>query len=197
MVPIIDDSLIPGTILKKADMGNVTGKEFLSKIFFISDGVMIAEIRRISGLDSSTLQNWTKRGWLENSKLKRYSEDQVAHILIINMLRSCMQLDRIAFLIRYINGSVNDRSDDIICASRLYDYICRILGRLTGEGSRSVEDIRDCIAAEISDYEETVTGARKRLAKGLEIIVIAYYATLLKRRSDILLDELAGKKETI
>lgn len=197
MIPMIDDSLIPGTILKKADMGNVTGMEFLSKIFFISDGVMITEIRHISGLDSSTLQNWTKRGWLENSKLKRYDIDQVAHILIINMLRSCMQLDRITFLIRYINGGVNDRSDDIICYSRLYDYICRILGKLTGENGRSVEEIRDCIASEIADYEEKVTGARKRLAKGLEIIVIAYYATLLKRRSDILLDELAGKKETI
>ena len=108
----IGDGKIPGTILKKSDMGNVTGLEFLSKIFFITDGVMIAEIRRIAGLDTSTLQNWTKRGWMENSKCKRYTINQVAHILIINMLRSCMSLDRIAFLIRYINGNVNDRSDD-------------------------------------------------------------------------------------
>ncbi len=186
----IRDSMIPGTILKKSDMGNVTGLEFLSKIFFISDGVMIAEIRRISGLDTSTLQNWTKRGWLENSKCKRYNIDQVAHILIINMLRSCMQLDHIAFLIRYINGSVNDRSDDIICASRLYDYICRILERLTGEETLALQNIRDCISETIVDYEEAVTGARKRLLKGLEIIVIAYYASLLKHRSDALFDNL-------
>ena len=183
------DGMIPGTILKKSEMGNVTGLEFLSKIFFISDGVMIAEIRRISGLDTSTLQNWTKRGWLENSKLKRYNMDQVAHILIINMLRSCMQLDRIAFLIRYINGNVNDPSDDIICDSQLYDYICRILERLTGDVA--VQNIRECIDATLADYEERVTGARKRLSKGLEVIVIAYYASLLKGRSDELLENLA------
>ncbi|MBO4979329.1 MAG: DUF1836 domain-containing protein [Clostridia bacterium] len=188
----ICDGRIPGTILKKSDMGNVTGLEFLSKIFYISDGVMIAEIRRISGLDTSTLQNWTKRGWLENSKLKRYDIDQVAHILIINMLRSCMQLDRIAFLIRYINGSVNDRSDDIICYSRLYDYVCRILERLTDD--TPVQNIRACIEETIEDYEEKVTGARKRLSKGLEIIVVAYYAVLLKQRSDHLLDSLTGKE---
>ena len=182
------DGMIPGTILKKSDMGQVTGLDFLSKIFYISDGVMIAEIRRISGLDTSTLQNWTKRGWLENSKLKRYNMDQVAHILIINMLRSCMQLDRIAFLIRYINGNVNDRSDDIICPSRLYDYICRILERLTDDVA--VQNIRECIEGVLSDYEEKVTGARKRLSKGLEIIVIAYYASLLKGRSDALLENL-------
>lgn len=188
----ICDGRIPGTLLNKSDMGNVTGLEFLSKIFYISDGVMIAEIRRISGLDTSTLQNWTKRGWMENSKLKRYDIDQVAHILLINMLRSCMQLDRIAFLIRYINGSVNDRSDDIVCYSRLYDYVCRILERLTDD--TPVQNIRACIEETIEDYEETVTGARKRLSKGLEIIVVAYYAVLLKQRSDHLLDSLTGKE---
>ena len=187
----IGDGKIPGTILKKSDMGNVTGLEFLSKIFFITDGVMIAEIRRIAGLDTSTLQNWTKRGWMENSKCKRYTINQVAHILIINMLRSCMSLDRIAFLIRYINGNVNDRSDDIICASRLYDYICRILDKLSVDG---VSNVKDCIAATIADYEETVTGARKRLSKGLEIIVIAYYASLLKQESDAMIDGLTGKE---
>lgn len=184
----IHDGMIPGTILKKSEMGNVTGIDFLSKIFFISDGIMMAEIRRIAGIDTSTLQNWIKRGWVENSKLKRYHMDQVAHILIINMLRSCMHLDRIAFLLRYINGSVNDRSDDIICASRLYDYICRILEKLTGEDA--VSSVKECIASVTADYEEKVTGARKRLCRGLEIIVVAYYASLLKQQSDTLLEEL-------
>ena len=190
----IGESMIPGTTLKKSDMGNVTGLDFLSKIFFISDGIMIAEIRRISGIDTSTLQNWTKRGWLENSKLKRYNIDQVAHILIINMLRSSMQLDRIAFLIRYINGNVNDTSDDIISPSCLYDYICRILEKLTGECAVSIENIHSLISEMLSDYEEKVTGARKRLLAGLEIIVIAYYASLTKHRSDMLLDRLMGKE---
>jgi len=189
----VGDGRIPGTILKKSDMSNVTGLEFLSKIFFITDGVMIAEIRRIAGLDTSTLQNWAKRGWMENSKFKRYTIDQVAHILIINMLRSCMSLDRISFLIHYINGNVNDRSDDIICASRLYDYICRILDKLTDDEG-GVPSVKDCIAETIGDYEETVTGARKRLQKGLEIIVIAYYASLLKHQSDAMIDGLTGKE---
>ncbi len=191
MIPIIDDSLIPGTILKKSDMGNVTGLAFLSKMFYITDGVMINEIRRISGLDTSTLQNWVKRGWMENSKMKRYNRDAVAHILIINMLRSCMQLDRIAFLVRYINGNVNDKSDDIISGSLLYDYICRILEKLTPQSVvGSTQSIRECIEEMTEDYEEKVSGARKRLINGLEVIVIAYYATLMKHRSDLLLDDL-------
>ena len=113
----MNETKIPGTVLKKTDMGNVTGLDFLNKIFYITDGIMLSQIREISGIDGSTLQNWTKRGWVESAKLKKYNIDQVAHILIINMLRGCMQLDRIAFLIRYINGSVDDRADDIIRVS--------------------------------------------------------------------------------
>ncbi len=186
----INDALIPGTRLHKADMGNVTGMEFLSKVFFISEGVMLSQIREVSGIDGSTLQNWTKRGWVANARLKKYNIDQVAHILIINMLRSCIQLDRIALLLHYINGRIDDRSDDIIRDSVLYDYICRILDRLMEQDVCSMASIQAVIAEQITDYEEAMPGARARLANALEIIVVAYYAALIKRRSDEMLADL-------
>lgn len=186
----IKDDLIPGTKLHRSDMGGVTGLEFLSKIFFISDGVMLTQIRDVSGIDGSTLQNWTKRGWVGNSKYKKYDINQIAHILIINMLRSCMQLDKIAFLIEYINGSVNDRSDDIIEDSVLYDYICKILDKLMTYDLCSLGSIREAIKEEISGYKEVMPGAKERLTRALEIIVVAYYASLVKKHADSLTDEL-------
>ncbi len=186
----INDALIPGTRLLKSDMGDVTGLEFLSKIFFISEGVMLSQIREVSGIDGSTLQNWTKRGWVANARLKKYNIDQVAHILIINMLRSCIQLDRIALLLQYINGQIDDKSDDIIRDSVLYDYICRILDRLMKQDVCSMASIKDVILEQIADYEEVMPGARNRLANALEIIVVAYYAALIKRRSDEMLTDL-------
>ena len=188
----INEELIPGTILNRKDMGDVTGMEFLKKIFYISDGVMLTQIREISGIDGSTLQNWTKRGWVANARLKRYNIDQVAHILIINMLRSCMQLDKIAFLVSYINGRVYDESDDIIRDSQLYDYICRILDKLmkAGEISPDSTTLKSTIEKITSDYEEKVTGARRRLNTALEIIIIAYYASIIKSHSDAMVDNL-------
>ena len=186
----INDALIPGTKLNKADMGNVTGLEFLSKVFYISEGVMLSQIREVSGIDGSTLQNWTKRGWVANARLKKYNIDQVAHILIINMLRSCIQLDHIAFLLQYINGKIEDTSDDIIRDSVLYDYICRILEALTREDTASKATIKAVIAEQIADYEEAMPGARERLATALEIIVTAYYAALIKKSSDEMLAHL-------
>ena len=184
---IVDDSMIPGTILKRADMGNVTGLEFLNKIFYISDGIMMSEIRGISGIDTSTLQNWVKRHWVESARLKKYNIDQVAHILIINMLRACMQLDHIAFLIRYINGSVDSREDDIIRDSVLYDYICRIIDRMTEKDCVPEHKVKQYIEEVTADYREKVSGARRRLANALEIIIVAYHASLMKQRSDAML----------
>lgn len=186
------DEYIPGTKLKKAEMENLTGLAFLKKVFFVSEGVMLTQIRDISGIDSSTLQNWTKRGWVANARLKKYNMDQVAHILIINMLRSCMQLEHIAFLIHYINGSVEDRSDDIITDSQLYDYICRILEHIINTGDCSLEEIAEYVAKITVDYVEPVEGARERLNRALEIIVVTYYSTLLKRRATTLLENLGA-----
>ena len=186
----INDALIPGTRLRKVEMGNVTGMEFLSKVFFISEGVMLSQIREVSGIDGSTLQNWTKRGWVANARLKKYNIDQVAHILIINMLRSCIQLDHIAFLLQYINGKIDDTSDDIIRDSVLYDYICRILETLTRKDVATKASITEVIRDQISDYKEAMAGARDRLANALEIIVTAYYAALIKRSSDEMLANL-------
>lgn len=186
----LKDDYIPGTKLLRSEMGGVTGLEFLSKIFFISDGVMLSHIRDISGIDGSTLQNWTKRGWVRNSKLKKYNINQVAHILIINMLRSCMQLDKISFLIQYVNGRVDDDGDDIIEDSVLYDYICRILDILVRQESCHIGNIRDAISEVTSDYREMTEGAKERLENALEVIIVAYYASIVKKHADDRLETL-------
>lgn len=189
----IDDNMIPGTLLTKAESGGVTGLEFLNRVFFPSEGIMLSRIRDVSGVDGSTLQNWTKRGWVENAPMKRYGIDQVAHILIINMLRSCVRLDHIAYLLHYINGRVDDRSDDIIRESVLYDYICRILDRLMEEENCSDESIRAIIADVTAFYEEVRPGSRERLNNALSIIVIAYYAVVLKHNADTMISDLMDR----
>ena len=188
------DDLIPGTKLKQSDMDGLTGLDFLKKVFFISDGVMLTQIRDISGIDSSTLQNWTKRGWVVNSKLKRYDIDQVAHILIINMLRSCMQLDKIDFLIHYINGDVADTSDDIISDSVLYDYICRILSYMMSSGTCALSSVKKYVEEITSDYVGPVKDAKTRLNRALEVIVVTYYAAIIKQHANELLDRLESEK---
>lgn len=179
---------IPGTVMPREKMGDATGLEFLQKIYFITDGIKLSQVREISGVDGTTLQNWVKRGWLLNPVNKMYGIDQLARILIINMMRDTVQLSRISFLLRYINGSVESRDDDIIQESVLYDYICKVLEIWCT--SDSAVDLRQTIADVTKDYRERFGGARRRLERALEIIVRSYQATLIKRFTDTLFEEI-------
>ena len=187
----IESRLIPGTLMDKVKMGNVTGLEFLDKIFYITDGIMLAQIREICGIDGSTLQNWTKRGWVANAHNKRYGKDQLARILIINMMRESMQLERIAALLTYVNGRAGDKSDDIIPESLLYDYLCRIIDELVDDGLQG-DNVKKLIHRTLNSYEECAPGARKRLENACEIIIYAYYSSLVKQKANTVYDGVFG-----
>ena len=182
----VESGLIPGTVRKKDEMGNVTGKEFLDKIFYISDGIMLSQIRDVSGVDGSTLQNWVKRGWIGTTTNKKYTKDQLARILIINMLRSCMLLEHIDFLLHYINGEIDDKNDDIVPESVLYDYICRSYDIFTEKKYETDDELKAVISDVINDYVEPVDGAKERLSSALEIILIAYFCSTVGKYANML-----------
>ncbi len=187
LAPTVDR--IPGTILDKRKMGNVTGAEFLGKIFYITRGIMLSQIREIAGIDGSTLPNWTKRGWVPNAHYKKYDIEQVSRILIINMLRSCMQLDRIIFLLRYINGRPEDNAA-IIAEAKIYDCLCTAVERLAASPADTTADLRAIIDETLEGYTEPYPGARDRIATALEIMLVAHYAVELKARADAEVDAL-------
>ena len=170
-------------------MGGVTGKEFLDKVFYITDGIMLAQIREITGIDGTTLQNWLKRGWVASPEKKAYSKEHLARILIINMLRDTMQLSQIIFLLTYVNG--NDPRDVIIPESHLYDYICKVFASISRPDSAGVHGIEEAIETALLDYGDHGSGAKRRIASVIRIIVISYYAAMLKSRADDLTDRLA------
>ncbi len=188
----LDNRMIPGTQMNKEAMGNVTGLAFLDKIFYIQHGIMLAQIRDISGIDGSTLQNWVKRGWTGNAINKKYSKDQLSRILLINMMRQALQLEKIDHLLHYINGDIDSKDDDIIPESLLYDYVCRIVDAVSGETVFDTDDLRRYIEDMTADHPEVFPGARQRLNHVLEIILTAYNASLLAEYANNQLQELSN-----
>jgi len=182
---------IPGTVFNIEKMDGATGLEFLNKVFYITNGIMLAQIREITGLDGTTLQNWVKRGWVSNPHKKSYDKEQVARILLICMMRDTMQLSRIAFLLQYINGS--EPEDRIIEESRLYDYICRVLTKVFDENESGLNGLDSFIDEVTADYTEPVSGAARRLKNGISIIVTTYYAAIIKSSADRTLDSLGAE----
>lgn len=189
----INDDKIPGTVIYKKDMDGSTGLDFLQKIFFLKEGIPLSLVRDISGLDSSTLQNWVKRGWISNTINKLYPINTFARIIIINMLRDTMQLSRISYILSYINGNVDDRADDIIPESKLYDYICRIADKLLGDDAVCDDATLHKLIEELideSDLNPAIPDAKKRLVSALEVIIIARYAAVIRSHSDDLFAKL-------
>lgn len=88
---------------------------------------MLSQVSQLTGLEPHVIQNWVKRGFVSPPRNKRYSRNQFSRIALINMLKDCLRLDQITRLLSYLNGHLDDESDDIIDESRLYTYITRLV----------------------------------------------------------------------
>lgn len=175
--------IYPGSVISKSATGNADAEAFLDNIFFLTDGIMLSQIKDISGIDGSTLQNWVKRGWIGNTVNKKYSKNQLARILIINMLRDTMHLEEIDYLLKYINGTINWEEDDIIPEAKLYGYIGRIIDGTSEKCISSIEKLHEYISISTATYIETVPGAGDRLKNALAVIITAYFASLARDKT--------------
>lgn len=148
-----------------------------------TDGLTLSQICSLSKLESSTIQNWIKRGYVPNPIFKKYRERHLARILLISALRESMQIDRVGALLRYINGDTDDESDDIITEEALYDLFCEITEQLEQHypaPDKIGEIVKEYVAA-IVDKQ-----ASEKLANALNVMARAYMANLYKREADAL-----------
>ena len=65
------------------------------------------------------------------------------------MLKGAMKLEQIANLMTYINGDVEDTSDDIIDDVTLYNILCRIIFTAEDEGAFEPHMVRELIDREL------------------------------------------------
>lgn len=181
------DTTFPGSVVPR--QGKTAG-EFLAGLFFATKGIMLLQVREITGLDTPVIQNWVGRGWVQKPVEKRYSANHLARIMLINMLRPVAKLEHIANILSFINGITGDSTDDIIPEATLYIYVCDILDRVDFETVLTEEELEPVIEEEISDYLEPYPGARGKLIEGIKLILIYYAAAVVKVRADRMLYDL-------
>ena len=91
-----------------------------------------------------------------------------------------MKLEDIAKLMSYINGKVDDLSDDILHDKQLYNLLCKLICILDRKGIYTPleisEEINKNLGAEYGDEE------RKRLNKVLFIMIMGYRSSYLMRQ---------------
>ena len=96
------------------------------------------------------------------------------------MLRGAMKLEQIASLMEYINGDVEDTSDDIIDEIQLYNILCRIIFAAEDEIAFRPEAVRTLISRELADCADQVRLNEKKLRDSMYVMVMAYRSGVLK-----------------
>ena len=187
--------IIPGTVLSAAiDEADSLEEKFSA--MFLGGGMVLSQVAAVTGLEPYTIQNWVKRGFLTSPVQKKYSLRQLCRILNINMLKSALPMEEICGLLSYINGNLDDESDDLIDDSQLYFLFVRMaslhrqMNNATGRDQK-LEEI-------LSQYEEPAPDARKRVKKVLQIMLTAWSASLLRQQAESMVEELkAPQNQTV
>lgn len=178
---------LPGTVLQIPDKDAQQTQQVFSALF-LGGGIVLSQVSGITGLEPYTVQNWVKRGFLPPPEKKRYTLRQLCRIININMLKSILPMERICGLLTYINGHLDDESDDIIDDSKLYFMFVELAmqARELSDESARERALADTLAA----YEEPVPGAKDRVAKVLRIMLTGYLAAKLQQQTEIMVKEI-------
>jgi len=180
------ERLLPGTTTTYFEKGQ-KGFAKVDMLIKATGGLNLSQVCSVTGLEGSTIQNWVKRGWVVNPRGKKYDEVHIARILIINALKECIKLEHIALLMRYVNGLTEDRSDDIIRESELFNYLCDALEMLGQEDDLSRSGVEAIVRTVIKDYVGPTPDAGERIRKALTIMIFACVCTDVKRRTEAMM----------
>ena len=178
---------IPGTAIQ-GSRADVEGCIRRIEGMFLGGGMIRSQLASVSGVEAHDIQNWVKRGFLPSPVNKRYSCNQFCRIVTINMLRSAMTMDKICSLLTYVNGELDDESDDLIDDTVLYFMFLRLAARARHIGGRDSWD--EAIADILSTYDEPIPGAKKRIDQVLRIMLTAWIGVRTIQKAEQMLVEL-------
>lgn len=179
--------IVPGTVLSQPrEEAAAIAEQF--RAMFLPGGISLSQVAAITGLDGYIIQNWVKRGFLTPPRNKRYSLRQLCRIININMLKSVLPLERICRLLGYVNGQLDDESDDTIDDSQLYFMFVRLAARSKALYQPQSREL--VLAEELSDYTEPFPGAKERVKVVLQIMLTAWLAARMTQEAERMLDQL-------
>lgn len=181
------DWIIPGTVLTaRREEADRIEENF--RAMFLAGNIVLSQVVGITGMEPHTVQNWVKRGFLTKPEGKRYTLRQLCRILNINMFKNVMPLEQVCKLLSYVNGHLDDESDDMIDDSVLYFLFVRLASHYSVMHNPQGRD--DYVKEVLQDYVEPVPGARERVEKVLRIMLTAWAASQLRKLAEDMTKEL-------
>ena len=179
--------IIPGTTLEdRRDHADRIESLFTS--MFLAGGLTLSQVSAVTGLESHTIQNWVKRGFLAAPKGKRYDMEQVCRIINMNLLKGGLPLEQICSLMTYLNGCLADESDDLVDDTKLYFMFVRLAACARHIGGST--DWDEALREITGDYVEPVPGAKDKLIRVLRIMLTVWMSNTLRIAAEKMISEL-------
>ena len=178
----------PGTTVEISKLEKGASKQLFNSIF-TAGGLTLSQVCIMTGLEPYLIQNWVKRGFLTSPKRRMYSQNQFARIIIINMLRESLQIDKICELICITAKTLNDERDDIISDDELYHkYIDMIAeNNIDINDGPSVEAAANRTADEIASEFPI---SQKEISGILQVMIYAHFSAILRRNAQEIFESL-------
>lgn len=189
--------VIPGTTLKYVEQARNEAFSVVSPVLEATGGLTLSQLSKLTGIEGSTIQNWIKRGWVASTIGKKYSEKQVIRILLINMLRGIMKLEEIAKLMVYVNGDVEDTSDDIIDDVTLYNILCNIIFEAEDKGAFERRHLSILIEESVRQHASSVRYGADKLKKAMMIMILAYRGSYIKSEMEKEIEDISEEFKLI
>ncbi len=180
--------MFPGTTIEVTKIEKGSSRTLFNGIF-ATGGITLSQVSVMTGLEPYVVQNWVKRGFLTSPKKRVYSKSQFARVVVINMLRESLQIEKICGLIKVIGGELEDESDDLISDDELYH---RYVDMVSEEGINILDPktVEEAARRAVEDYEEPIPGARKQLEKILQVMIYGNTASQFRKNAEEMLTTL-------
>ncbi len=175
---------IPGTVLNFDSNRHSCAFDVIRPFFALTNGITLAQVRELTGLETSTIQNWVKRGWVPSPINKRYGERQIVRIILINSIRRAMQIEKVINLMAYINGDVEDTSDDVVSDEVLFNEFCKAVYLSDKAHTYDTDVIGAIVQEQVSHIPDLDDVGKTKLQKTLQIMVLAFMAAQIQDNID-------------
>lgn len=178
----------PGTTIEVLHLQKGASRMLFDGIF-ATGGITLSQVSVMTGLEPYMIQNWVKRGFVSSPQKRVYSKEQFARIIIINMLREELQIDRICTLIETISTVIDDTSDNLKGDDDLYHFYVDMIA----DSSINIADensITEAAEKATSEVIEKEANAKRQLVKILKIMTYAHAASQLKVAANVIFSTL-------
>lgn len=168
---------LPGTTLSFSEQDDCA--KILDGVF-AAGGLVLSQVTSLLGVEGYSVQNWIKRQFVSPPVSKKYARGQFCRLAIINLLKDSLSISEIIGLLSYVNGQLDDESDDIVDDELFYEYFVRTL---QGSSRRTAESFEEAARSAVADFKEPVKGGTERLISALTIMCIAYSSSELQKQA--------------